>query len=142
MGGEKKLTPKQLAVINDMFAGRLDEQRVLKKHGISRNIYSKWQRQEVFKEEFKKRVEAAYLQSELILARYITLAAAKLVQLTESENQETARKACLDIISLQGTSGKKKTNDKIGKSKAVLKKPLSAETCERLLKALAQEKNK
>ena len=46
------------------------------------------------------RVERAVQRTRLIIARYAPLAASKLVQLTESENQETARKACLDIISM------------------------------------------
>jgi hypothetical protein len=96
----KKLTKKQMAVINDLFAGVADEQQILDRHKVNRQLYEKWLANETFAEEFERRLADARRQSELILARYATFAAAKLVQLTESENQETARKACLDIIAL------------------------------------------
>jgi hypothetical protein len=96
----KQLTRKQLAIIDDLFEGRLDEQQVLEKHKVDRRLYHKWLADDDFTEEFGRRLAAARRQSELITARYAAFAAAKLVQLTESENQETARKACLDIIGL------------------------------------------
>ena len=98
MLNETKLTKKQLVVIEDLFAGELDEQKILEKHKVNRRLYDKWLADENFTEEFERRLKLAHRQSELIIARYATVAAAKLVQLTESENQETARKACLDII--------------------------------------------
>jgi hypothetical protein len=55
---------------------------------------------ENFTNEFDRRLESARRKSDLIIARFAYLAASKLALLTESENQETARKACLDIISL------------------------------------------
>jgi hypothetical protein len=93
-----RLSRKQLAVIDDLFAGELDEQAVLDKHSVSRSLFKRWLADPRFTELFNERISSAYRQSEMILARYAPLAAAKLVQLTESENQETARKACLDII--------------------------------------------
>ena len=58
--------------------------------------------------------------------------------LTESENQETARKACLDIISAQRMTVKEQ--DQAGEvEKHSLQ--LSAETASRLLAALAQAQN-
>jgi len=95
----KKLTKRQLAVIEDLFTGGLDEQTVLEKHRVSRNLFNKWLTDARFTEQFNERIARAYRQSQLIIARYAPLAAAKLVQLTEAENNETARKACLDIIS-------------------------------------------
>jgi hypothetical protein len=85
-------------VIEDLFAGQIDEQQVLAKHKVDRRLYDKWLADENFVGEFERRLKSAYRQSEMIIARYAAFAAAKLVQLTESENQETARKACLDII--------------------------------------------
>jgi hypothetical protein len=96
----KNLTKKQRAVIDDLFAGVADEKQILEKHKVSRRVFDKWLADENFKEEFERRQDYARRQSELIIVRYATFAAAKLVQLTESANQETARKACLDIINL------------------------------------------
>ena len=86
MLNETKLTKKQLVVIEDLFAGELDEQKILEKHKVARRLYDKWLADENFTEEFERRLKLAHRQSELIIARYATVAAAKLVQLTESEN--------------------------------------------------------
>jgi len=94
----KSVTKKQRAVIEDLFAGEAGEQQVLERHKVDRRLYDKWLGDERFAEEFERRLQSARRQGELIIARYASFAAAKLVQLTESENQETARKACLDII--------------------------------------------
>ncbi|RKY23980.1 MAG: hypothetical protein DRP62_04830, partial [Planctomycetota bacterium] len=80
-------------------------------------------------------------QSAALIARYAPLAAAKLVQLTGSEKEETARKACLDIISLPTLAAKKTSQsnpDKIGKHR----EQMPEQTASRLLAALAEiEKN-
>jgi hypothetical protein len=94
----KPLTRKQLAVIDDLFAGELDEREIFEKHRINKRVYDKWLADENFANEFDWRVKSAHRQGELIIARFANVAAAKLVQLTESENQETSRKACLDVI--------------------------------------------
>jgi hypothetical protein len=96
--GSTKLTARQLAVIDDLFAGELNEQQVFEKRRINKRVYDKWLTEENFAGEFDRRVKSAHRQSELIIARFATVAAAKLVQLTESTNPETARKACLDVI--------------------------------------------
>jgi hypothetical protein len=100
MPGVKKITKKQRAVIEDLFEGEADEQQVLDGHKVSRRLYEKWQTDEFFLRAFDARLQRQRRQSEMIIARYATVAAAKLVELTESQNPETARKACLDIINL------------------------------------------
>lgn len=154
MGKRKSLTKKQLAVIEDLFAGELDEQAVLNKHRVSRILYDKWLSDECFTRQFTERIGRAYRQSELIIARYAPLAAAKLVQLTESESHETARKACLDIISmisqqyLAPQSGPRSAgilagSNVAGAATAKQTTPstaqLPSETASRLLAALAEE---
>lgn len=94
------ITKKQRDVIDDLFAGEANEQQILKKHKVNRRLYDKWLMDENFTNEFDRRLESARRKSDLIIARFAYLAASKLALLTESENQETARKACLDIISL------------------------------------------
>ena len=141
MAKRKSLSTRQLAVIDDLFSGELDEQSVLERHKISRNVYNKWLADEDFEAEFKRRISRARLQSEALIAKYSLVAAAKLVQLTESESQETARKACLDIISLPKVAAKK------AEQRATLEnideKPLerlSDETASKILAALAEGK--
>jgi hypothetical protein len=148
MAKQKQLTKRRLAVIEDLFSGELNEQQVLDKHKISRNIYNKWQADESFAKEFARRIDGACRQGQLIIARYASLAAAKLVALTESENQETARKACLDIISLpkrpakEGKQPNSKTPSPVlsGRSE-MASQQLSAKTASKLLAALAKSEN-
>jgi hypothetical protein len=98
MSNTKGITRKQLSVIEDLFAGELEEQQVFEKHRINKRVYDKWLTEENFAGEFDRRIKSAHRRGELIIARFANVAAAKLVQLTESENQETSRKACLDVI--------------------------------------------
>ena len=130
------LNKKQLAVLDDLFTGLLDEQNVMEKHNINSKLWSKWQSDKQFIAEFERRIAALNHQSELIIARYASLAAAKLVQLTDSENQETARKACLDIISFPKLSAKINEHD-VKTDSQTKPEQLSPEIASRLLEALA-----
>ena len=138
MARKKRLSKKQLAVIEEMFSEQLDEQQVLDKHKVSRNIYNKWLADSAFTDEFDRRTASARRQGELIIAKYASLAAAKLVQLTESKSQETARKACLDIISLP--SAKKPQGPSETEQAGEQQPQLSDETVSKLLAVLAEEK--
>jgi len=136
----KKLSKKQLAVIDDLFSGELDEQAVLEKHKVNRNVYNGWLADGLFACEFDRRIMSAHRQSAALIAKYAPLAAAKLVQLTESEKVETARRACLDIISLQTLLDKRM--DPPNESQSDQTNPLQQITEQRagrLLAALAQE---
>ncbi len=140
MRNQTKLTEKQLLVMDDLFAGQLDEQAILDKHKVSRRIFTKWQGQMRFIEEFNRRVAMLNRQRELIIARYAPLAAVKLVQLTESESQETARKACLDIIEPHKAAAKKERQDERQKMSEKKSHPLPPETASKLLAFLAEGK--
>ncbi len=142
MTKRKQLTKRQLAVIEDLFSdfSIVDEQEVLDKHNVSRSVYNKWLTDSLFTEQFDRRIAAAHRQSAALIARYAPLAAAKLVQLTDSDKEETARKACLDIISMpQITTHKSQVanSDTPGSQIAL---PLSDQTASRLLAILAGEK--
>jgi|WetSurMetagenome_2_1015567.scaffolds.fasta_scaffold811962_1 hypothetical protein len=145
MAKEKRLSKKQLSVIEDLFVGQLDEQAILDKHKVSKAVFIKWQMDHRFVEEFNRRIAALNRQGELIIARYAPLAAAKLVGFTESQSQETARKACIDIIEFPKPSVKKADEPAVpsGASKndnGVAQKELPPETASRLLAALADKR--
>jgi hypothetical protein len=142
MPGAKQLTKKQLAVIEDLFAGELDEQAILDKYKLSRKLYNKWQNDDDFTEQFEKRIADAYRQSAVLTARYAPVAAAKLIQLTESDKPETARKACLDIISMPVLTANRKAqpSDEPQLADTQLPVSLNAETAGKLLAVLAEEK--
>ncbi len=139
MQNKNTLTKRQLAVIDELFSGDCDQQQVLEKYKISKRLYDKWQNNQNFIDEFNRRITNARRQGELIIAKYASLAAAKLVALTESENQETARKVCLDIISARGMTVREQ-----GQADLIEKnyQQLSAETASQLLAALAQVETK
>ncbi len=104
-------------------------------------MYNKWLAEEGFGDELSRRIDSAHRQSELIIARYASVAAAKLVQLTESEKEETARKACLDIITLPKLSVQKAgPASKPQEDVKYETYQLSEQRVSKLLAALAEEK--
>jgi len=139
MGKEKRvLNSRQVAVVDDLFAGDIDEAGVLQKHQLSRSVYRKWLADEVFTAELDLRIESAMRQSKMIIARFAPVAAFKLVRLTDCEKEETARKACIDIISTQAQTSPEndaRDDEKPGPPTTVL----SAETASKMLQLLAEE---
>lgn len=135
----KRLSRKQLAVIDDLFDDDMDEQEVLSKHNLSRYLYRKWLVDELFTAELDIRIDSARKQSELIIARYAPVAAMTLVTLTESKKPETARKACIDLITMPkaGVQGKN-VHDAAKETNAA--KPLTPAVAGKLLAVLAEEK--
>jgi hypothetical protein len=105
MSERKRLTRRQLAVIEDLFADKAKEQEVLDKHHVSAALYDRWLADERFCEHFEQRIARTYREARLILARHAPQAAQALIQLTQCKKEELARKACLDIIAPQTTSG-------------------------------------
>ena len=137
---QPKLSRKQLTVIDEMFAGEMDLDAVLAKHNVTRKLYDKWLGDDNFKARFTRRIEWLNLQSQALIARYASLAAAKLVALTDSEKEETRRKACLDVISLPRLTAQKQASsaadDGIEPAESI-----SPQTASMLLEVLAGEKN-
>jgi len=137
MARRKYLSQKQLTVLDDLFNSDLDEQGVLDKHKVRRSTYERWLAEELFAEGFNRYVNSVRRRSELLMAKYSCLAVAKLVELTTSEKAETARKACLDIISQPKIAAEAKEVEKDSNKQVEL---LSGTTASRLLAAMAEEK--
>ena len=141
MSKEKLLSAKQLAVIEDLFEGGLQEREILKKHNLSRKLYEKWLADEAFSRRLDRCVEWEYRKSAFRLARSTRDAVSNLVKLAESEKGEIARKACLDIITISANrlSG---TNTQPGDNPAPPpdSPPLTPETADKILAVLAEEK--
>jgi len=138
----RHLSKKQLEVIEDMFGGELDEQAVLDKNKVSRKVFNRWLSDDSFVVEFDRRMEWLNQQSELIIARYKALAAAKLVQLTDSDKEETRRRACMDIISLAKPAARTtgQLTDQSQTADPQENRQLPPEVAGRLLAALAKER--
>ena len=139
MRKKNTLTKRQFDVINDLFAGGFDEQAVLKKHNISPRLYDKWQSEDVFIEHLERRIAAAYRQSSVTIAAYAPIAAAKLVNLTDAEHPETARKACCDIISMQASAVARSKPQAPALGTPDLPQNLTPENAAKILEILAEE---
>lgn len=101
MAKAKPLSAKQLAVIDDLFEGELKEPQILEKHNISRTLYEKWLADEDFHCHLETRMVWEYRRSEIILVRSARQAVSNLMDLTKSKQAETARKACIDVITMR-----------------------------------------
>lgn len=135
------LTEKQIKAIDDLFDSGGDEAAVLQKHNISHKLWQKWLADKNFSDGVASRLESSKRAGQILLAKYISLAAAKLVQLCDSKNQETSRKACLDILALE--TGLKQASE-TAKDTSVEPEPttIDAATASKLLAALAETKNR
>ncbi len=138
MSESKKLTKRQLAVLEELFTSNREEKTVLKNHAVPRSLYERWLADKRFADQFQQRIAGAYRQSHIILARKAPQAARRLIKLTESDKEETARKACLDIISMQHPAGREIPSDTPPASEpSAPAADLSPETASRLLATLA-----
>ena len=134
----KRLTGRQQAVINELFKAEMHETDVLKKYRLSTSIYRKWLEDERFTAELAFRCQSARRQTDMILTKFAPAAAAKLVSLTQSDKDETVRKACLDIISMPAVP--KSIEDAQPKPANEPVEKLSPELASKLLETLAKEK--
>ena len=135
----KYLTKKQKGVLEDLFSGGLNVQEILEKWKVTRRTYYRWHAQPFFAAEFKRLLNLAQSQCELILARYAAHVAMKLVSLSAAEKEETARKACMDVIVNHDRKVKHKSKDENN----AIEEPLidlSPEVAGKMLALLAEEK--
>lgn len=139
MAKAKRLSKKQLALTEDLYSGKLNEQQLLDKHKLGRWLYRKWLADRQFNKELDQRIVEAHRQSTFVLARNACEVAETLVKLTKCEKEETARKACLDIITMNRSTvlaGYNTTSDDKVKEPA----PISPQAASRILAILAEEK--
>lgn len=141
MTNAKALSARQFALIEDLFEGK-QEQIILEKHNLSRKLYNKWLADKAFNDQLDWRVAWEYRRSEFMLARKAREAVSNLIKLTDCQTTETARKACLDIITMRAnrltgapaTPGDNPTPPPESPN-------LSPETAGKLLAALVEEKS-
>lgn len=137
-----EITTRQREMLDDLFGGTGSEQEILEKKKISKRLYEKWLADENFVKEFQRRLQSARMQGELLIARYSSAAAIKLIELIESKNAETARKACIDIITLMRPKGAKTGPGEAEEKNTDTPCPteLPPEVASKLLAALSAEK--
>ena len=143
---QKHLTKRQLAVIEDLIRGDMDEQQLLTKHSLTRRLFRHWMSSDEFTEELLFRMGSAHRQSSFLLARYAPMAAAKLVGLTDSGKGETVRKACLDIIGATAAPAEPSQQNAEGADAASVENtstlPISDKAASKILRILAEEDKK
>jgi hypothetical protein len=125
------LTRKQFLAINDLFDAGGDEAAVLEKHKIKLSLWLKWQKDKNFGDEISRRMAALERQGQILIAKYRPVAIAQLVQLCNNENNETSRKACIDMLNFV-VNGQKPEQAEQEQTK------LSPQTASKLLAALAE----
>lgn len=96
----KKLSKRQINVLDGLFAGDLTLNDILKSCRVSQITYYEWLSDPFFLSAFDIRIDSARAILTSTLAAYSQAALLSLVNLTRSEKTETARKACLDIVKL------------------------------------------
>ena len=133
----QRLTKKQLRVLDDLFGGQMDEADVLKKHNVTLSTYRRWLGYEEFVSEFNFRIESSKRQGQLIVARYVPAAAARLVELAGDDKGETSRKACLDIMSMPMVTRDNNVGEVANKAEEPVE-VIDNETASRILKTLAE----
>jgi len=142
MSKEKVLSAKQLTVIEDLFEGELQEREILKKHNLSRKLYNNWLADEAFNRQLDRRAEWEHRKSAFRLARSARDAVSNLVKLAGSEKGETARKACLDIITISANRSAAGSETQADNPAPGPESPtLTQETAGKLLAVLAEERN-
>jgi hypothetical protein len=131
------LTKKNIKIIDEWVRNEVDESELIEKYRISYKKLSKLLNYKQTKEEIEGRVEAAKKRSQLLLSKYLPLAMAKLIEQCNSENSETSRKACMDILAIpHGKETSEKPEEKTKEPK------LDYETATKVWAVLAESRKK
>ncbi|MHC4265176.1 MAG: hypothetical protein ACYSUK_04495 [Planctomycetota bacterium] len=142
MSKRRYLTEKQRTVLEDIFSGEHDEQRLKNKHHLQRGTLRRWLNNKLFCKEFERCLRAAQFRSAALLGKASHEAAMKLIKLKDKGSEETMRKACLDIIRLSRDVLKNSTHSiesvKREESTCELKHQIPPEKASSLLKVLAE----
>lgn len=141
MRKKNTLTKKQIDVIEEIFAGELEEQAIMEKYNVTARLYAKWQGEEAFLEQFERRIASAYRQSAAMIARNASKAATQLINLTKCDKGETARKACIDIITMQNSPTTPQAADKPKPEAIDSPQNLTPKTAAKILEILAVQRD-
>jgi hypothetical protein len=85
-------------IIDDFFERGLSEAQVCDKHGLTVEKLREWCQDSDFKDQVFQRLFAPVSQAWIMLARSAPKTAQRLIELTDCEKPDIARKACLDIL--------------------------------------------
>jgi len=131
------LTKQHKLLIDDLFERGLSEAEVCEKHGLAMDKLREWSMDADFRQEVYHRLFTPVTKAWVMLARSAPVVAARLIELTECEKAETARKACLDIFAMLPWECNVQNSDESETPLPPL--PFSEETASKLLAVLAGE---
>lgn len=92
------LTKKQREVAKAVYEGQFSETELAERFGITVRQLHKWSQSEGFKQELALLCAVAERETRFIINRYGPIAAAKLVELLDSDKDDTARRTALDMV--------------------------------------------
>lgn len=95
---QEVLRGRQRRLANNLFDLNLSCEEALKKSQVSERIFTAWLGDDWFSGLVDKRARAAVQISRMLISRNAAKAAEQLIELMESDKEETARKACLDVL--------------------------------------------
>jgi len=133
-----RLGQKQLAVIADIFDNALSEPDALAKNHVSKWLYKKWLANPAFLAELDARFDQSIRQTRFLIARCLPLAVQRLTNLIVSDKDETARKACLDLISLHAADSKQQISQNPQDHNEKHVSTMPPELAEKILAAMVQ----
>lgn len=92
------LSKKQKEVVREMYEQQLSEREVLERFGLSNKVFQRWLNSEEFTDELERLCANSARETRLILSRFGPVAAVRLVELMQSEKDDVARRASLELI--------------------------------------------
>jgi len=137
MEQEDRMNEKQVAFMNDLFAGDTYDLDLLTKHNITTDTYYQWLIDDDFCWQLNRRLLALNRRTALLIAIKASQAAVKLLSLLDCDKKRIVRQVCLDIINVPIL----KNDDNESEDTDVYNSQcprLSDETASILLKALAK----
>jgi hypothetical protein len=132
------LSDQQKGVLDDLFSGTMSVKEVLEKRQVDRTEYSRWLEDDLFVLEFNRMLELLHLESRLVLARYSSQIAARMISLAMEEDSEISRQACMGVINHPHFKADKIDQQK-EKKKEDLTTQLPPEVASKLLTALTED---
>ncbi len=128
-------------VIEEIIKGD-EEAKVLRRHRIAPETFDKLLNSPEFATKISSTIGLSIIRSKLLIAQYAQVATAKLISLTDCEKEETARKACLDVIALaHKQSDPAIDHEKVSEIAESGVAPISQEQASKMLAVLAKDES-
>ncbi len=124
-----KINKKQRDFLIEILDKRIAVETAMERLDIGAELLCQWFSSSAFLAELAKRIEFITKRSEMLISQHRLTAVEKLVLLTNCDKEETARKACLDIIELTADAEKDEKDADMPQ--------ISPETAAKLLEILA-----